>query len=171
VEVERALPGTIVIRVTERAAMVLLGQGLAADAKGVVFAYARNTGVPDLVGWRARPHPGAVLDGGSRAVLAALQSFPPDLRRRVRRISLVGAVTMVLTDGTQIRFGQPTDLIDKARAATTVLADAARRHEALAYVDVRAPTVPAAADRVPPTPSPGTSPGASTSPSGVRNAH
>jgi len=164
VDVERTLPGTIVIRVTERAAMVKLGQGLAADAEGIVFAYPRNAAIPDLVGWRAPPRPGAVLDGGSRAVLSALRSFPLDLRRRVRRISLVGSVTMVLTDGTQIRFGQPTDLIEKARAASAVLADAARRHEAVAYIDVRAPTVPAAADRVPPTPSPGGSPSPSSHP-------
>ncbi len=163
VEVQRTLPGTIVIRVTERTAMVLLGRGLAADANGIVFGYPRTTGIPGLVGWRAPARPGAVLDGGSRAGLAALPSFPADLRGRIKTISLVGTVTMVLIDGTQIRFGQPTDLIDKARAAASVLADAARRHEVLAYVDVRAPTVPAAADRVPPTPSPGTSPGASPS--------
>ena len=168
VDVERALPGTIVIRVTERDAIVLLGRGLAADENGVVFAYPRNAGIPELVGWRAPPRPGAVLDGGSRAVLAALRSFPVELRMRLKQISLVGSVTMVLTDGTQVRFGQPADLIEKARAASAVLADAARRHEALAYVDVRAPSVPAAADKVPPTPSPGTSPGASPSPSGRR---
>ena len=124
-----------------------------------------DAGIPDLIGWRAPQRPGAILDGGSRAVLSALPSFPTDVRRRIRRISLVGSVTLVLTDGTQIRFGQPTDLLEKARAAASVLADAARRHEVLAYVDVRAPTVPAAAG-VPPTPSPGTSPGASPSPSG-----
>ena len=164
VVVDRSLPWTLVIRITERAAIVLLGKGLAADSSGFTFAYPANRALPDLVGWRAPARPGVVLDGGSRAVLSALASFPAELRRRVRHISLVGAVTMTLDDGTQIRFGQPIDLIEKARAAVAVLADAARKHEKLAYVDVRAPSVPATRDRTPPSPSPGGSPQPSTSP-------
>jgi len=168
VEVERTLPGTIVIRVTERVPLVTLGRGLAADANGIVFAYPPNAHIPDLVGWRAPARPGAVLDGGSRAVLAALRVFPMELRGRLRHISLLGTVTMALDDGTQIRFGQPVDLDAKARAAVAVLATAAAKHEKLAYVDVRAPTVPASRDRTPPTqppsPSPGTSPQPSTGP-------
>jgi cell division protein FtsQ len=165
VAVDRTLPGTIVIRVTERAALVVLGRGLAADASGIAFAYPPNRGLPTMVGWRAPARPGAVLDNGSRAVLTALASFPRALRERVRQISLLGAVTMTLSDGTQIRFGQPTDLLDKARAALAVLDDAKKRHEILAYDDVRAPTVPASRERTPPTPSPGTSPQPSTQPS------
>jgi cell division protein FtsQ len=165
VAVERSLPGTIVIRVTERAAVVMLAPGLAADANGVTFSYPPNHRLPTMVGWRAPARPGAVLDGGSRAVLASLASFPAALLQRVRQISLLGAVTMTLDDGTQIRFGQPTDLVAKARAAVAVLAAAAAKHEILAYVDVRAPTVPASRDRTPPTPQPGTSPQPSTKPS------
>ena len=164
VAIDRSLPGTIVIRVTERAAVVLLGRGLAADANGIAFGYPQNRRLPQLIGWRAPARPGAVLDGGSRAVLTALVSFPTELRRHVRQISVVGTVTMTLDDGTQIRFGQPADLVQKARAAVAVLADAARKHEILAYVDVRAPTVPASRERIPPTPSPGGSPQPSTTP-------
>jgi len=165
VDVGRSLPGTIVIHVTERAALVMLGRGLAADADGITFAYPPGRGLPTMVGWRAPARPGAMLDNGSRAVLAALASFPSSLRARVRQISLLGAVTMALDDGTQIRFGQPTDLLEKARAAVAVLADASARHEILAYVDVRAPTVPASRERTPPTPSPGSSAQPSTQPS------
>jgi cell division protein FtsQ len=165
VDVERRLPGTIVIRVTERAPAALLGGALAADYDGVIFEFPNTPRFPVLVGWRAPARPGAVLDGGSRAVLSALRDFPLELRRRIRRISVVGTVTMVLDDGTQIRFGQPVDLVTKARAAVAVLADAARRREILAYVDVRAPSVPATRDRLPPTPSPATSPQPSTRPS------
>jgi cell division protein FtsQ len=164
VDVQRRLPGTIVIRVTERTAAVTLGRGLAADANGVVFAYPSSSRMPALVGWRGPARPGALLDGGSRAVLQALRDFPADLRRRVRRITLIGSVTMVLDDGTEVRFGQPDDLVAKARAATAVLASAAERHHVLAYVDVRAPTVPATRDRTPPTPSPGPSTHPSASP-------
>ncbi len=154
VDVQRALRGTIVIRVAERSPTVTLGRGLAADANGIVFAYPPTPGVPELVGWRAQTRPGALLDNGSRAVLASFRQFPEDLRRRVRRISLVGSVTMLLTDGTEIRFGQPLDLVTKARAALAVLTSAAGRRERLAYVDVRAPSVPASRGRTPPSPSP-----------------
>jgi cell division protein FtsQ len=154
VDVGRTLPGTIVIRVTERHPAVTIAPGLAADDQGVVFQYPPTSFVPALVGWRGSTKPGSVLDGGSRAVLAALNRFPSELRGRVRRISLVGSVTMVLDDGTQILFGQPLDLDAKATAAAAVLADAARRHESLAYVDVRAPSTPAARDRTPPSPAP-----------------
>jgi len=165
VDVERTLPGTIVIHIAERAPAVMVGRGLAADTGGVVFQYPPSRAVPDLIGWRGSARPGSVLDGGSRAVLASLRAFPPELRRRIRRISLVGSVTMVLDDGTEIRFGQPADLATKARAAAAVLASAAAHHHQLAYVDVRAPTVPASRDRTPPTPSPATSPGATPTPS------
>jgi len=157
-DVERTLPGTIVIRVTERRAAATLGRGLAADAGGVVFQYPPTSGVPELVGWRGGARPGALLDGGSRAVLASLRAFPAELRRRIRRISLVGSVTMVLDDGTELRFGQPVDLVAKARAAVAVLSVAAQRHERLAYIDVRAPAAPASRDRTPPSPSPTPSP-------------
>jgi cell division protein FtsQ len=165
VDVQRKLPGTIVIRVTERAAAVVLGHGLAADVNGVVFQYPRSTRIPELVGWRGPARPGALLDGGSRAVLQSLRDFPSELRRRVRRITLIGSVTMVLDDGTEVRFGQPDDLVAKARAAAAVLQSAAEHHHVFAYIDVRAPTVPAARDRIPPTPQP--SPGASTRPPGA----
>ena len=154
-DVDRKLPGTIVIRVSERAAVVALGRGLAADASGVVFAYPSvPASTPALEGWRAPARPGALLDDASRAVVSALGGFPPELRRRVRRISLVGSVTMFLDDGTEVRFGQPDDLVVKARAAQAVLVYAAEHHEVLAYVDVRAPSAPASRDRTPPSPSP-----------------
>lgn len=154
VDVQRTLPGTIVIRVVERSAAVMLARGLAADTDGIVFGHPPTPGVPQLVGWRAQARPGARLDDASRAVLASFRRFPDDFRRRVRRISLLGSVTMVLDDGTEIRFGQPVDLVAKARAASAVLASAASRRQRLAYIDVRAPSVPASRERVPPTPSP-----------------
>jgi cell division protein FtsQ len=151
VDVQRELPGTVVIRVTERSAAVLLDgtRGLAADATGIVFARRTSSGIPVLAGWRGVARPGAVLDPASRAVVASLASFPQALLRRVRRITLFGSVTIVLDDGTEVRFGQPTELPAKARAADAVLAVEADRK--LAYVDVRAPSAPASRDRTPPS--------------------
>lgn len=165
VEVQRELPGTVVIRVTERSAAVLLDgtRGLAADASGIVFARRTSSGIPVLGGWRTSARPGAVLDPASRAVVASLHSFPQDFLHRVRRITLFGSVVMVLDDGTEIRFGQPSELPAKARAADAVLAVAAGRK--LAYVDVRAPSAPASRDRNQPSPSPSSGPSGAPSPS------
>lgn len=156
VDVQRRLPGTLIIRVTERAAAVFLEgtRGLAADGSGMVFARRATPGIPVLAGWHGRGRPGTALDPASRVVVGALHDFPPRLLARIRRITLFGSVTMILDDGTEIRFGQTNDLLLKARAAEAVLAVAVSKHEKLAYVDVRAPGAPASRGRTPPSPTP-----------------
>lgn len=153
---DRSLPGTVVIEVTERMPLARLDgrPALVSDVEGVLFPYDRERALPTLAGWKARARAGARLDAASRAVLEAVATLPRELRGRLRRVETGPPVTATLDDATEIRFGEPTDLEAKARAATAVLTDAAARGMELAYVDVRAPNAPASRRREAPAPSP-----------------
>lgn len=158
---DRSLPATVVIRVTERVPVVRLDRhpGLVADPDGVIFPYERERALPVLVGWSGRAQPGARVDGLSRLVLGAIAGLPQSVRDGAQRIEVGRSVGLFLADGTEIRFGPPTDLDAKVRAALAVLDVAAARGEELAYVDVRAPNAPASRPRAPgPGPSPAASP-------------
>lgn len=161
--VDRSLPGTVVIGVTERSPIVRLDRrpALVADADGVVFPFDQRYALPVLVGWRGGARAGGRIDQLSRIVLHSMADFPSALSERAQRVEVGRSVTVFLADGTEIRFGSPTDLGAKARAAQVVLDAAAARGEELAYVDVRAPNAPASLKRGAPAPSPaaGSAPG------------
>jgi cell division protein FtsQ len=150
---ERSFPQTVVIRVTERIPLAQLGgtRRLAVDRDGRIFATSVGS-LPVVEGWRAEARPGRSLDRASTRVLQAFGTFPHPLRRRTARITIGPPMTLVLTDGVEVRFGVHLDLERKARVAEAVLEAEAGRD--LAYVDVRAPGVPVSREREPPTPAP-----------------
>ena len=163
VTAERLLPQTIVLRVHERVAVARLDRrpGLVVDAEGRVFPSAVAS-LPIVEGWRGRGRPGAIVDAASIRVLRAYGSFPERLRLSAGKLVIGPPLTVVLKDGTEIRFGSHEDLERKARVAEAVLS-AEAGHE-LAYIDVRAPGVPVSRKREPPTPVPTTPPPATAQP-------
>lgn len=141
--VERLLPTTIVLRVVERqpAARLAGRSSLVVDTEGFVFpAPADPERLPVLGGWEGTVEAGGTLDERSRSVLRALEEFPTSIRRATRRIEVSSEITFVLAGGTEVRFGRPSDLVEKASAAVAVLEATEGRD--LAYVDVRSPEVP-----------------------------
>lgn len=157
VTAERSFPQTIVLRVRERVAVARLEgrSGLGVDAQGRVFP-STEAALPLIEGWTGPGRPGGAVDEASFRVLRAYASFPERLRRSAGRIVVGPPMTVVLRDGTEIRFGVHDDLARKAQVADAVLAAEAGRD--LAYIDVRAPGVPVSRRREPPTPAPTTPP-------------
>jgi len=154
VTAERSFPQTVVIRVRERAPVARLGDpsNLSVDLEGRIFASPFSSLLPLVEGWRGTVNPGAALDQKSVSVLAAFAEFPQDIRRRAARIIVGPPMTLVLNDGTEIRFGYHSDLERKAAIAHAVLAAEGGRE--IAYVDVRSLGVPVSRRRDPPTPAP-----------------
>ena len=154
VTAERSFPQTVVIRVRERAPLARLGDpsNLSVDREGRIFASPFSSVLPLVEGWRGTAKPGASLDRSSVAVLAAFAEFPRDLRTRAARIVIGPPLTLLLNDGTEIRFGYHNDLVRKAAIAHAVLA--AEGGQEIAYVDVRSLGVPVSRRRDPPTPVP-----------------
>lgn len=151
---DRSFPGAIVIRVTERSPVARLAgtRPLAVDEHGRMFASPLAGVVPELEGWRGSADPGASVDDATTRVVGAFVRFPPVLREQTVRITIGPPLVLVLRSGTQVRFGTHDDLAHKAAVAVAVLA--AEHGRELDYVDVRAPNVPAAKEKDPPTPAP-----------------
>ena len=137
VEVERAWPTTLRLRVVERRAVAgVLEQGSVTllDGEGVPFATERVM-PPDAVRLQVpRPGPG---DATTRSALAVLDEVPDDLRRRVAivRAPSPEAVSLLLQDGRRVVWGRPGRAADKATAALALL-----RLPGTVY-DVRSPDV------------------------------
>lgn len=123
VEVERAWPSTLRLRVVEREAAVgflTAGQYVLIDPDGVPFAR-----VPRLPQGTVRlqvPRP-AADDPTTAAALAVLRGLPASLHARVGilRATSPDAVTLLLRDGRQLVWGDALRGRDKAVAAEALL--------------------------------------------------
>ncbi len=149
----RMLPGTVVLKVTERKPLAKLDTApeIVTDEGGRIFTDARAKGLPALVGWHAtksRKH----LDNATVAALRAYAGFPRALTDPTRRIVVRPSLTLVLKGGVQVRFGRLTELRTKALAALAVLR--AEHKKPVLYVDVRVPSTPVVGDVPTPTPRP-----------------
>lgn len=151
---ERSFPGTVVIRVEERAPVARLAghAALAVDDDGRVFTSPVAGVLPEVEGARGRARPGGAVDEGAARILSEFVRFPPALRQQAARLVVGPPFTLVLRSGIEVRFGAHEELAHKAAAAVAVLA--AEQGRELAYIDVRAPNVPAAKEKDPPTPAP-----------------
>jgi cell division septal protein FtsQ len=132
------------------------------DGDGRVFVSDEAPRLPVVQGWTGRAAAGATLDQATVEVIDAFERFPAELRRRTAGINVGPPLTLLLTNGTQVRFGTHQNLQDKAVAAVAVLA--AERGKDLEYVDVRSPRVPVTRLRPPPTPAPTPQPTARATP-------
>lgn len=123
VEVSRAWPGTLRLKVVERTAVaaVLDKTGVTlVDAAGVPFAPAPRFPAGTVRLQVPRPGP---TDPTTRAALRVLADLPPPLRTplRVVRAASPSSVTLVLRDGRQVLWGGAGDTAQKAQAALALL--------------------------------------------------
>jgi len=151
---ERSFPQTVVIHVRERTPIARLDAPaqLAVDGRGRLFSSSAAAKLPVVEGIRGTVRAGATVERDARVVLGAFSVFPESLRTRTARIAVGPPVVLLLTDGTEVRFGSLADLDRKARVAEAILR--AEVGQELAYVDVRSPSVPVSRKREPPTPAP-----------------
>lgn len=136
-------PGTVQVRVTERAAVAIAGSGdevFLVDALGRVLGPAGDDPALPTVS-PVVAEPGDLLDGDARRLTAVVAALPPALLAEVAEVSHSGgAVDLELHDGIQVRLGEPTRIRTKGEAVLALLNQADRA--TIATIDV---TVPGAA--------------------------
>jgi cell division protein FtsQ len=161
--VDRKLPDTVRIRITERRPAIVLSLDpgrWTLDARGRVLekgvaeddlAVLSGVILPD-------PAPGERVDhGGVAAALQVWRSLPHKLKTDVVALFAPSAerISVSLVDHTLIRYGAATELRAKNRVLLALLRRLKNQRRTAAYIDVRVPTSPAVA---PGTPTPGASP-------------
>jgi cell division protein FtsQ len=141
--VERALPGTLRIRVRTRPPVAFAprpdGRVAVVDPTGTVVAIAGTApaGLPAIVTTSPPPRAGARIHPPAAGRVAA--ALGP-LAGRITRISVDHhAAALLTTDGTEVRLGALVGLREKARAASAVLGALPGR---VVYVDVSVPSAP-----------------------------
>lgn len=147
-EVERLWPGSVVVRIAERAPVVGLarrGGGWAlADATGRILAFQDGppAGLPHVHDAKNIPEPGGSLTGPAAGAAQAAASLPGALRNLVGGVNLRGGgVELALNAGGVVRLGNPErELQEKLRAAATVLKRVGP--DAVAVLDVTVPRAP-----------------------------
>jgi len=148
--VERAWPSTVVVEVTERAAVATVPTttGLAlvdADGRVVAVATAAPAGVV-AIAVPARPRtPGTRADAAVLKALEVVLALPQRLARQVRTVPVTGegsaaSVDLDLASGVRVLLGQPAQITDKLRAALAVLD--AEKPPGGSLIDVRVPRSP-----------------------------
>jgi cell division protein FtsQ len=151
VSVDRKLPGTVKLTVTERspAMAVALGeQRYLIDRRGRVLSPTESAeGLPVLAGLQASlPDPGDRLRSAElKGALQAFSAFPRKLQRDVVAVfaPTVERITFQLSDGIQVRFGAAEDTRSKIEVLEVLLARLRREGRGALYVDIRVPEAPA----------------------------
>jgi cell division protein FtsQ len=173
-EVDRKLPGTVVVHIEERRpAMVLsvdAGRWTIDGAGHVLGRASESHALPILSGF----DPGQVRPGMSlglpqaRAAMKVWRSLPAGLADHV--VALFAPtplrVSLSLDTSTTVRYGSASATAAKNAVLKALLARARAQGSAPAYIDVRVPESPAVSSAPVATalPSPGASPTASASP-------
>jgi cell division protein FtsQ len=150
-EVDRMLPGTVRVRVTERRpAMIVsaLSGKWTIDNEGRVLA--TGAAVQDLPVLGGVEVEGTALGGfmRTREVRAALRvhaRLPRVLRREVVAIfaPTLERITLSLADDTLVRYGAPEELAAKNKIVRVLRARLRSQGVTAAYIDVRVPSTPA----------------------------
>jgi cell division protein FtsQ len=143
VEVTRGWPHSVVITVVERVAVAIVGEPgrrSLVDADGVLFDTVTGEGPAGVVPLEvAAPGPG---DPATMAGLTAVGALPAGLRDRVTTAAAISAedVSLILTDGTIVRWGGPEESGAKAKALAALLDQiAAGGLDPAGTIDVSAP--------------------------------
>lgn len=157
VDVDRILPGTVRIKLSERRAAMVLSLGAARwtiDATGrVLGSGAKGRRLPVLAGVQvATVEPGVRLrTTEAQAALAVWRGLPKSVRREVVGIvaPTIERITLSLADETLVRYGAPEDMAAKNEVLEVVLKRVRAEGTEAVYIDVRAPLHPAVAPRPP----------------------
>lgn len=150
-EVDRMLPDTLRVKVTERRPFVVLSLGAARwslDRHGrVLTAGAAVDDLPTLGGVEVDAvEVGAFIEAPEVASgLRTLRSLAPGLRRRVVAVFApsLERLTLSLDSGLLVRYGAAERLAAKNAVLQAILERVAAGGKPPAYVDVRVPTSPA----------------------------
>ncbi|MEA2452549.1 MAG: cell division protein FtsQ [Actinomycetota bacterium] len=164
-EVDRMLPGTVRVRITERVPAMVVSLGAARwtiDSRGYVLdSGAVSDDLPVLGGAETGDiEVGAQLTTPEiQDALKAFRSMSGKLRADI--VAVVAPtferISFSLTDGTLIRFGAAERLQAKNEVLDALLKRLDEQGRSAAYIDVRVPTSPAVAPRTSqatPAPSP-----------------
>ena len=152
--VDRMLPGTLRIRITERRPAMVLSLGAARwtiDATGrVLESGSAAKALPVLAGVQVGTiEPGLTLQT-SEAIdaLTAYRSLPPPIKRRVVGVfaPTIERITFSLDDETQIRYGAAEDIAAKNDVLRALLRKLDAEGLTPGYIDVRVPARPAVSD-------------------------
>lgn len=144
---EKAWPGTVRIRVTERveaATVAVKGGGWAlVDRTGRVLEV-QPTRRPDIIGVagvEVAVKPGQSVGSTAKDALAVAAAVPRHLHDRVRDVTPVGGeVELRLAPSGVVRFGPAEQVVAKVQTLETMLAKVDLRR--LAVLDIRAPSAP-----------------------------
>ena len=156
-DVDRMLPGTVRIRITERRPALALSLGAARwtiDDRGRVLEPGESDpDLPILAGVQVGTvSPGVVLKTDEAAgALRVWRSLPARLAHDVDALfaPTVERITLVLADGTQVRYGAPEEMGAKNEVVSVLRARLAREASSATYIDVRVPSRPAVAEAPP----------------------
>ena len=151
VSVDRKLPGTVRLTITERtpAMAVAIGEErYLIDRRGRVLSSTEAAeGVPVLAGLQVGlPQPGDRLASMQlRSALQAFSAMPRPLRRDVQAVfaPTVERITFQLSDGIQVRYGAAEEMASKNEVLGVLLARLRDEGRSALYVDVRVPEAPA----------------------------
>jgi cell division protein FtsQ len=157
---DRMLPGTVRIRISERRPAMVLSLGAARwtiDATGrVLGAGSAARGLPVLAGVQVGTiEPGLSLrTSEAEDALAAYRGLPRVLRRRVVGVfaPTIERITFALDDQTQIRYGAAEDVAAKNEVLRALLRRLRAEGTTAGYIDVRVPGRPAVTEHPVETP-------------------
>jgi cell division protein FtsQ len=142
--VERSLPGTITIRVTERTPVLAVEREGAFDligADGVVVVSRASAGRLPIATFSA-----ALSQPPTADIAGVVAALDPAARDEVASVEVdaLGAITLELRSGATVRFGTPTDLETKVDALEAMLRFADDDDIRFASIDLRFPSAPSA---------------------------
>ncbi len=150
-DVDRILPNTLRIRVSERVPAIVLTIGAARwtlDASGVVLTSGTPVkGLPEIAGLPLdEVEPGRRIEGPeARGALSVWTSLPRPIKSTVEAIfaPTIERITVSLAGGTLIRYGAPERMAEKNEVLATILARLEAEGTSVEYIDIRVPTSPA----------------------------
>ncbi len=149
-EVERILPGTVRVRISERKPALVTALGgihWIVDAQGHVLSAQNDDDLPVISGWEdAGLEVGDVIDNTEgEAALRVWRALGGDLRQSVVAIIAPTAerISLTLEDSTIVRLGSATRLDAKQEVFRAVSRRLRQEGRSAAYIDVRVPTNPA----------------------------
>lgn len=157
-DVDRLLPATVRIRITERTPYMILSLGAARwtiDPGGRVLGSGEAVdGLPVIAGAKvSKVEPGRRLKTPeTTGALAVHRHLPKALRERVVALFApsVDRITLSLVDGPLVRYGAPELLDEKNEVLANLLARLASEGREVEYIDVRVPSSPAIGPEVAP---------------------
>lgn len=165
-EIDRMLPGTVRVKITERVPALILSLGAARwtlDAQGYVLASgAQGKNLPVLAGVEVGSvEPGVRLQTSEAlAALEVMRALPRSVRDQVAGIfaPTIERITLSLSSGTAVRYGAAEGMGAKNEVLKALLARLRSEGRRAAYIDVRVPTSPAVSDAPPASPDGGATP-------------